>query len=546
MADSKENDNDASVDEFADDLDAMLNDASVGGEGQDEVIDDEDAIDRLLMDNAFDVEVEKPDTDDVDKILEKNNSDEVNAAVKEDVTEEVDEFAEEIDEFADDELIDSIVDEAIGKQDDTEAESEADEFDVDDLIDSMGDEAEESSRVEDVAEQTDPQLKEEEVVAEVDDDFLMADFDISADDDFAEDVGVAEPEKVVEANVELAAEETVEETVEQSVEPESESSEHDSLVDDIIDEVVNQEPVATAVVAETPVEAVVDSVAIDEVNAQISQLWAENESLKQQVAALAIPVEQPEQAEDSTAEDIDDLQKEQRKLKKSIKESEGKVPVVAYVALGLAIFALLLAGGFGFVGFGAQSGVDELSELMTTMEEDIEIITASDTSKDVKKIDNKIVLLEANDKGFKKQLNQQDEQLGEMEKKLQTDSLQTVVDDLVTQNDHAQKAIELLLAKVETLEVRKKASAAKKVKKPVVKAKWTVNLVSFKQEWYAKRKAVEFQKKGVSAEVLPAKVDGENWFRLRVKGFNSKYEAAAYAVKVKKTLNLTSVWVTKE
>jgi cell division protein FtsN len=96
------------------------------------------------------------------------------------------------------------------------------------------------------------------------------------------------------------------------------------------------------------------------------------------------------------------------------------------------------------------------------------------------------------------------------------------------------------------LEGQKKVTRTKrKTKKTVVKAKWVVNLVSFKQEWYAKRKAEEFEKKGIPAKVEQVKIKGKQWFRLRVKGFKSKYEAAAYAVKVKKILNLSSVWVTK-
>ena len=131
-------------------------------------------------------------------------------------------------------------------------------------------------------------------------------------------------------------------------------------------------------------------------------------------------------------------------------------------------------------------------------------------------------------------------------KVLQSDQLKPVVDDLIKLNAHAQEAIEFLLAKVETLEKRKVSTKVpKKPKKVVAKVIWDVNLVSFKQEWYAKRKAVEFEKKGVPAEVIPVKVNDENWFRLRVTGFKSKYEAAAYAVKVKKILNLSSVWVNK-
>jgi cell division protein FtsN len=74
---------------------------------------------------------------------------------------------------------------------------------------------------------------------------------------------------------------------------------------------------------------------------------------------------------------------------------------------------------------------------------------------------------------------------------------------------------------------------------------WMVNLVAFKQEWYAQRKAAEFDKKGIPAKVIQVEVNGQTWFRLTVKGFKSKSEAAAYAVKVKKILNLSSTWITK-
>ncbi|MEE9339859.1 MAG: SPOR domain-containing protein, partial [Methylococcaceae bacterium] len=71
------------------------------------------------------------------------------------------------------------------------------------------------------------------------------------------------------------------------------------------------------------------------------------------------------------------------------------------------------------------------------------------------------------------------------------------------------------------------------------------NLVAFRQKWYAKNKLQEFNKKNVAAELIQVKVKGETWYRLRVKGFKSEKEASRYATKVKKTLNLGSVWVTK-
>jgi sporulation related protein len=49
----------------------------------------------------------------------------------------------------------------------------------------------------------------------------------------------------------------------------------------------------------------------------------------------------------------------------------------------------------------------------------------------------------------------------------------------------------------------------------------------------------------VSAKVSKTESKGETWYRLSVDGFSSQYEAAAYAARVKKTLNLDSVWLNK-
>jgi hypothetical protein len=72
---------------------------------------------------------------------------------------------------------------------------------------------------------------------------------------------------------------------------------------------------------------------------------------------------------------------------------------------------------------------------------------------------------------------------------------------------------------------------------------WSVNLIAYKQQWYANSKADEFIQKGVPVEVIPIKIKDITWYRLRVRGFDTKQEASSYAARVKKALNLTSVWV---
>jgi cell division septation protein DedD len=82
-----------------------------------------------------------------------------------------------------------------------------------------------------------------------------------------------------------------------------------------------------------------------------------------------------------------------------------------------------------------------------------------------------------------------------------------------------------------------------KVKKPVPPGKWGINLVAFKQEWFAKSKAAEFAQQGIFAEVIPVHEGNTTMYRLRVGGFRSKADAYAKTAKIKNTLNLDSVWV---
>ncbi len=69
---------------------------------------------------------------------------------------------------------------------------------------------------------------------------------------------------------------------------------------------------------------------------------------------------------------------------------------------------------------------------------------------------------------------------------------------------------------------------------------WGVNLVAFKQEWFAKSKAAEFARQGILAEVIA--IPG-NMYRVRVGGFKSKAEANANKGRIQSALNLGNVWV---
>ena len=82
-----------------------------------------------------------------------------------------------------------------------------------------------------------------------------------------------------------------------------------------------------------------------------------------------------------------------------------------------------------------------------------------------------------------------------------------------------------------------------KVTKSEGTGNWGVNLIAFKQEWFAKSKAAEFERQGIFVEVIPVQEKNITMYRLRVGGFKSKAAADANAGRIKSALNLDSVWV---
>jgi hypothetical protein len=80
--------------------------------------------------------------------------------------------------------------------------------------------------------------------------------------------------------------------------------------------------------------------------------------------------------------------------------------------------------------------------------------------------------------------------------------------------------------------------------KAVPAGKYSVNVVSYQQEWFAQSKAAEFKQKGIPVEVVPVDASKVGTrYRLKVAGFQNKAEANAYADKIKKSHNLGETWV---
>ncbi len=490
----------AEIDEFAEDdelLKLVLEDERVekneGDNGSEERIDQQIAS---LSNDENSLEIEKENNKELEgqtSEIQKNEVDEFSSPEQASIEENnSDELNLKKDGKDVDDLLDSIDKESKVKH---EKPTESDEFSENDLKSEPEIDDDSKERV----------IANNESVNNVDEqnsDSIIADFDISSGDE------LLEPDNEIDELVEKV--QTTDEGKEE------------------IDLLLNQ----------SSEEIKKSNDAIDSLNNKVNQLVEDNDSLRNQISAL---VATGTYDDGDMLNSLDTLKKQQKSLARQIKGNGQLSPMLTYAALGLAGFSVLLAGGLGAIGYGAQSDVTELSELVITLDEETDDLIANSSKADIEKLNEKTRLLISKNENLTVKID-------EVKNSILTNSLEPIVDDLVENNNQTQQTIEKLLAKVEQLEKRKPITVKakpRKVKKVVEKSTWVVNLVSFKQEWYAKSKAEEFEKKGVPTDVIKVKVKGENWFRLRVKDFKSKYDAASYAVKVKKTLNLGSVWVTK-
>ncbi len=330
---------------------------------------------------------------------------------------------------------------------------------------------------------------------------------------------------------------------------------------------------------------------------------------------------------------------EREDMLKQLEEAEKKVKktkTFSYVALGFGTVALSVATGLGVMTYNAKSEVAKLTEAVSSLEANLAKNVANPPNEEIKAMRNSVVQLNQQVNGFITELK------GNPQSPI--DLLNNKVPDIAAKQDMVSKALDVLQVKVgvegkassessvaeppkieaahepapvkeaavhETAPVKTEAVSSKKdivrepasskevvahkiastkdsdmhgatpakvetapvkvktepeavtakpaqpieppkavvkeepvkEKRPEAVAKWGVNLVAFKQEWFAKSKAAEFARQGIFAEVIPVHERNTTMYRLRVGGFKTKAEANANTARIKQTLNLDSVWV---
>lgn len=588
MAESKAKKGKKSVDEFVDDLDAVLGGVATDPQAVD-MIDDDEAIDRLLMGDLFEKPEEsqsEPGKDDIDRLLEQNGVYERKTSPAEDG------FPDDIDDIiagfdlnpkqqaaSMPEILDDMSGPAITNDNLAEAWPESDdEFDEFSEHEQELPEAGNTNNAHTAAAAIDnEQMTEIDEFAELpagesldQDDFLMADFNISVDDDVDMSQVAADPIAVdPEQPATLASE--VDATSSDDAPAASQEIFGDEFAEDDIDfvltpaELGSADEQALSMTEPAAVEAEPELVPVPEVfepappaesiqpqvdhSAELAALTAQINELKKLLKQARHEVEAKVDRQEMTAclETVDSLQTEHKKSKRNLEMLLNQKPVGVYVANGVAGIAMLVAVGLWIDSFMTKSQLTQLVEIVGQLKQQVEAAPTADAAEKEllhKQLDDLAV-----------QQTVVNSQLAEFGKALhgEGDGHKTGGDigkqlsELNNQDMQMGSAIEALQSKVAALEKGKLPAAAPKPvpKKVVVEENWAVNLIAFKQDWYAKRKADEYAANGVAAKVSRTDSKGEVWYRLSVDGFPNQGEAAAYATKVKKTLNLDSVWVAR-
>lgn len=563
MADSKDKKKSVSPKNFADDLDSMLDDAASSIDS-DELMNDDDAIDKLLMDSAFDEQELSDDEDEFEQLFADDSA--VGGQITDESADNLtieNEFSEAESDFAQStEPVDFSEDSAMAEIDEF-SDMDFDEF------------AETEPESEPSPVSSSPKEEEVEAVPETDfdsDDFTLAEFDLSDPEDQFDEYATTQDENI--------AFEEVEENPRAMEDPEEVEQEPNQMEPDfaVYDDA---SALPEAIMAEAPPHK---SVVDDVIATQISQLFSEQEILKQQLATMSNSMSQGQ------ADEIDRLSKVQSQLKKQL-DNGGKRPTMTYVATAIAVVALLTAGVFAYLVLQSDNQIESLTESIGTLEENQAELNALLIKNNVPEVaqispapmasqdesiegDNtevvpltplipKLAETEANGAvSPEAQLTGAASIAEATPVDAPKETEQAEVSPPVSDVPEETSQVAALEAKIKELEKKLATATAPPVKKAVSKpsvpvrrspprasapsASWSVNLISFKQDWYANRKAAEFSRQGVPAKVIPVQVKGETWYRLSVSGFKSRDEASAYAARVKRTHNLDSVWIGKD
>ena len=224
----------------------------------------------------------------------------------------------------------------------------------------------------------------------------------------------------------------------------------------------------------------------------------------------------------------------QKKLKKAA--------IITYTSLSFGVVALLSTVVMGVIVSGVQTKVSKLTELVSIFEDDMIGIAEKNTDIEINNSDFSIEQLNQKISGLPEQLEKQAQFSSGAAKKRVT-AVATKQTDL-NKSINSQKIKTHGLEKTQPSKVTiKKVLTEKKASITQATSDWSVNLTAYEDLSYAKSKAAKFIQKDIPVKVVAVDMNNAKWYRLKVVGFKNKKDATSYAAKIKKSLNLNTVFV---
>jgi hypothetical protein len=226
--------------------------------------------------------------------------------------------------------------------------------------------------------------------------------------------------------------------------------------------------------------------------------------------------------------------------------------LTSYIAIGLASAGLLLAAVTALQNLDANTRINDLQQTVENLQLQLKAAPQS-AAANPESIQKQLDELKAADSVLNGQITEINKTLQKNAATAKTDAtLNKKMAALNSQNLQVDAKLEALESKISALKKNPPLASPPTLPlppradnhKPAGAESWTVNLIAFKQDWIAKRKAEEYAGKGIAAKVSKTETKGENWYRLSVDGFKNQADANNYAAKVRKNLNLDTVSVT--
>lgn len=344
-----------------------------------------------------------------------------------------------------------------------------------------------------------------------------------------------------------------------------------------------------------------------------SEVKEENPETAKQAQAIS-ETTYPDKAVESLNNDagittLSSVRSEQEAIKKQINDYENKVKkaaIITYTSLSFGIVALLSTVVMGVIVSGMQTKVSKLTELVSIIEEDMSSIAEKNSDMEINNSDSSIEQLNQKVNVIPKQSEEKSQFSSGMlaikmrtvvakqatvnkslddpktrapvleKKKLSEASVEKVsakkkvelqkhlIDQSQSSADTSKsnmtvaakkqaafnKSIDNQKTKTHVIEKKKPSkttvkmtSAKKKTNSAQTAAGWSVLLTAYEDLSYANSKAAKLIQKGIPVKVIAVNMNNTTWYRLKVGGFKNKEKATSYAAKIKKSLKLNTVSV---